>query len=231
MRRLIIPLIALAAMLPARASADEPADMQAAYQAQRDSVSTAAATVIGAIVKNNLDNLRHLGAEIDYKLFSEKFALAIEGKPTGMSVDEANMLLSDIFAEPSAPQALDPAQQQAYVDQAAATEGAVTLPTGTAFIVLTEGEGPMPKAEDTVSVTYTGRLSDGTVFDSTDQPVSFPVGRLVPGFSEGLQHMRPGGTYRLVIPSGAAYGPDGAAGVIPGNAALDFTVTLVGIEK
>lgn len=233
MRRILIPLLAIVALAQSpRAAASEPeAPNQQAYQALSDSVTTAVATAIGEIVKQNIDNLAHAGVNIDHKLFAEKFVLAIEGKSTGMTVKEANDLLNDIFAAQAAQATLDAAQQQAYVDAAAATEGAITLPTGTAFIVLTEGEGPMPKADDTVSVTYTGRLADGTVFDSTEEAVSFPVGRLVPGFSEGLQHMRPGGTYRLVIPASAAYGTEGVPGAIPGNAALDFTVTLQQIEK
>ncbi len=233
MRRILIPILTLAAMLPVSAAASAPqASEKNEYEALSDSVTIAAATAIGEIVKHNLDNFRSMGANIDYKLFSEKFALALEGKSTGMTVAQANDLLNDIFAAPAAPKRLDAAEQQAYVNTAAATEGAVTLPeTHTVFIVITEGEGNMPKASDDVRVTYTGRLADGTVFDSTDEPVTFPVGKLVPGFSEGLQHMRPGGTYRLVIPAPAAYGPDGIPGAIPGNATLNFTVTLVDILK
>ncbi|MDE6557251.1 MAG: FKBP-type peptidyl-prolyl cis-trans isomerase, partial [Duncaniella sp.] len=100
-------------------------------------------------------------------------------------------------------------------------------PSGLVFQVITEGEGAMPQSGERVKVNYTGRLSDGTVFDQTDAPVTFDVDRLVPGFTEGLKMMRPGGTYRLVIPASLGYGDTGAAGVIPPGAALDFTVELV----
>ncbi|MDE5647858.1 MAG: FKBP-type peptidyl-prolyl cis-trans isomerase [Muribaculaceae bacterium] len=77
-----------------------------------------------------------------------------------------------------------------------------------------------------MTVSYEGRLSDGTVFDTTETPIAMTVGTLVPGFNQGLMKMRPGGTYRLVIPAEMGYGREGIPGVIPGNAALDFTVTL-----
>ncbi len=78
---------------------------------------------------------------------------------------------------------------------------------------------------------YTGRFYDGVEFDRTDSPVTFAVADLTPGFSIGLTMMRPGGRYRLAIPSSLAYGPQGIPGAIPGNAALDFTVDLIRIIK
>ena len=104
-------------------------------------------------------------------------------------------------------------------------------PTGLLFEVITEGEGASPTESDQVRVTYTGRLSDGTVFDSTEKPVQFPVGNLVAGFSEGLKMMKPGGDYRIIIPPQLGYGEKGAAGVIPPGAVLDFTIHLNDIVK
>ena len=95
----------------------------------------------------------------------------------------------------------------------------------------TEGEGAQPVSGDEVEVTYTGRLSDGSVFDSTDSPITFGVDRVVPGFSEGLKLMKPGGRYRIVMPASLAYGERGAGGgIIPPGAAVDFTVDLIGIK-
>ena len=124
------------------------------------------------------------------------------------------------------------ASQKAFIDKVAATDGAVTLPGGVVFMVITEGEGPMPKPGEVVSANYTGRLSDGHVFDSTEGegPVDLPVSGVVPGFGEALQHTRPGGTYRFIIPADKAYGPAGIEGAIPGNAALDFTIEVVGVK-
>lgn len=106
-----------------------------------------------------------------------------------------------------------------------------TTPSGLRMQVLEEGTGPQPTTSDIVLVHYTGKLEDGTVFDSTEgkQPVPFPVTGVIPGFTEGLQMMKKGGTYRLKIPSELAYGPTGAGGVIPPNATLDFEIELIDI--
>ncbi len=103
--------------------------------------------------------------------------------------------------------------------------------SGLQLQVLEEGTGPSPTTTDIVLVHYEGKLQDGTVFDSTKgkQPVPFPVTGVIPGFTEGLQMMKKGGTYRLKIPPQLAYGEKGAGGVIPPNAALDFEIQLIDI--
>lgn len=104
-----------------------------------------------------------------------------------------------------------------------------TTDSGLQYRVIAEGEGPHPSATDIVLIDYTGRLEDGTVFDTSEgkQPVPLPVTGSIPGFAEGLQLMRKGGTYQLKIPSELAYGSQGAGGVIPPNADLEFDVTLI----
>ncbi|HEY0625670.1 MAG TPA: FKBP-type peptidyl-prolyl cis-trans isomerase [Allosphingosinicella sp.] len=103
-----------------------------------------------------------------------------------------------------------------------------TTPSGLQYRVIEEGEGAKPAPTDIALIDYTGRLEDGTVFDSTDgkQPTPLPVNGSIPGFAEGLQLMSKGATYRLRIPPELAYGPEGAGGVIPPNATLEFDVTL-----
>lgn len=103
-----------------------------------------------------------------------------------------------------------------------------TTTSGLQYQVLKEGDGPRPAPTDVALIDYTGRLEDGTIFDSTKgrQPVPMPVGGSIPGFSEALQLMNKGSTYRLRIPPKLAYGEQGAGGVIPPNATLDFDVTL-----
>lgn len=81
---------------------------------------------------------------------------------------------------------------------------------------------------------YCGWLTDGTQFDSTyvgGEPATVPLEMVVPGFREGLRRMQPGAIFRLTIPAELAYGEVGAGGVVPPNAALVFTVTLLGIEQ
>ena len=103
-----------------------------------------------------------------------------------------------------------------------------TTESGLQYQVLKAGEGPPPTASDVALIDYTGKLQDGTVFDSTQgkQPVPLPVQGSIPGFSEGLQLMSKGATYRFRIPPQLAYGAEGAGGVIPPDATLDFEVTL-----
>jgi hypothetical protein len=115
----------------------------------------------------------------------------------------------------------------------AGTSGQIYTATasGLQYQVVKEGDGPSPTTTDIVLVHYTGRLQDGTVFDSSEgkQPVPFPVTGVIPGFTEGLQLMKKGGTYRLRIPPNLAYGPTGAVGFIPPNATLDFEIQLLDI--
>lgn len=157
---------------------------------------------------------------------------ALDGDTYGMDQKSADAYLHSamerMYPAPEPPSA---ASQQAFIDSIKGTEGVMVTPSGLLFSVITEGEGEMPTANDVVRVTYTGALADGTVFDSTERPIDLPVNGVVKGFSEGLQMMKPGGTYRLIIPAELGYGERGAGGVIPPGAALDFTVTLLDIVK
>lgn len=107
----------------------------------------------------------------------------------------------------------------------------VTTASGVRLQTIHPGTGPSPTATDIVLIDYTGKLENGTVFDTSEgkQPIPLPVSGSIPGFTEGLLMMKKGGTYRLWIPSALAYGPAGAGGVVPPNANLDFTVKLIDI--
>ena len=107
----------------------------------------------------------------------------------------------------------------------AAAPGSRTLAGGTTIQTLTEGSGPTPAAEDYVLVNYRGTLPDGTVFDE-GQNAPMPVNGVVPGFSNALQAMQPGGKYRIQIPADQGYGAEGG-GPIPPNTDLTFEVELV----
>ncbi len=110
----------------------------------------------------------------------------------------------------------------------------LTTPTGLQYEVLTQGEGAKPGAGDSVTVHYTGKLIDGTVFDSSEErgePATFGVTQVIPGWVEALQMMNEGSKWRLYIPSELAYGPNGAGGVIGPNQTLIFDVTLISVNK
>jgi len=112
--------------------------------------------------------------------------------------------------------------------------GVKTTASGLQYEVITEGNGPSPTAQDKVTVNYKGTLLDGTVFDSSydrGQPVTFPLGSVIPGWTEGLQLMKTGAKYKLYIPSSLAYGERGAGPKIGPNATLTFEVELISVEK
>ncbi len=121
-----------------------------------------------------------------------------------------------------------------YLEQAAKAKGAVKTASGAIVIPLKKGTGPSPTPADTVKVHYTGRLTNGKVFDSSVQrgvPAEFPLGRVIGCWTEGLQKMKAGGKARLVCPPETAYGAEGAPPDIPPNAVLTFEVELLSVVK
>ncbi len=113
-------------------------------------------------------------------------------------------------------------------------EGVVTLSSGLQYKILKKGEGPLPKAEDTVECHYKGSLLDGTVFDSSiarGKPAVFQVGGVIAGWIEALQLMPVGSQWELYIPADLAYGDQGAGETIQPGQTLVFEVELLGIVK
>lgn len=114
-------------------------------------------------------------------------------------------------------------------------DGIQTTASGLQYKVITEGKGDKPKATDTAVVQYKGTLTDGTEFDSSyrhgGKPVSFPINRVIPGWTEGLQLMTPGAKYQFFIPPNLAYGENPPPGSqIPPNSVLIFEVELVNVQ-
>lgn len=109
--------------------------------------------------------------------------------------------------------------------------GVVKLDDGLQYRVITPGTGDSPVVTDTVTVYYKGMLIDGTVFDATNpgEPVSFPLGNLIKGWTEGIQLMKEGSKYEFVIPPDLGYG-DREVGPIPAGSTLVFEVELISIK-
>lgn len=125
------------------------------------------------------------------------------------------------------------ASGEAFLQENAGKDGIITTDSGLQYEIIQEGEGEKPSATDTVTVHYTGRLLDGTVFDSSIQrgePIAFPLNRVIPGWTEGVQLMAPGAKYRFWIPAKLAYGEQGPASIGP-NQVLDFDVELLQVNS
>lgn len=128
-----------------------------------------------------------------------------------------------------------PACSQSDFATAAAKEaGALVTPSGLVYLSLKDGKGDSPAATDGVKVHYKGVLANGTEFDSSykrGQPATFPLNRVIPCWTEGVQRMKPGGKARLTCPPEIAYGSRGAGSAVPPNATLQFEVELLEVIR
>lgn len=167
--------------------------------------------------------------------FKDGLKAAIDGTELAITPEEAQKLIQDYLND-----------LQAKAEEAAKAEGKAFLEknkengevketaSGLQYIVEKEGEGAQPTAEDEVTVHYTGKLLDGTVFDSSvnrGEPATFPLNRVIPGWTEGVQLMKEGAKYTFFIPSDLAYGPQGIPGAIPPHSTLIFEVELIKVVK
>lgn len=122
----------------------------------------------------------------------------------------------------------------AYLENQAKEDGVQATENGILYRIDKEGDGERPLLTETVVVHYTGRLTDGTVFDSSvdrGQPATFPVNGVIPGWTQILQEMPAGSTWEVWIPSDLAYGERGAGEDIPPNSVLNFTIELIEIQS
>ena len=185
------------------------------------------------------NNFKASGIEsINIQDFADGVAAVYYGSQPKMTYDEAKAEIQRFFTELEAKQK-DASEAMAAVNAKAGEDFLAengqrvevkTTASGLQYEVLKEGEGPQPTAADQVVVHYTGKLIDGTVFDSSEErgtPATFGVSQVIPGWVEALQLMKAGSTWRLFIPSALAYGPQGAGGVIGPNQTLIFDVTLL----
>lgn len=186
------------------------------------------------------NNFRASGIDsINVEDFADGVAAVFYGAQPKMTYDEAKTVIRDYFAEMEKKQQAEAAKLgeankaagEAFLAENGKRAEVKTTPTGLQYEVLTEGDGPKPEATDQVEVHYTGKLIDGTVFDSSVDrgiPATFGVTQVIPGWVEALQLMKAGSKWRLFIPSNLAYGPNGAPGSPIGpNSTLIFDVELL----
>lgn len=121
-----------------------------------------------------------------------------------------------------------------FLEKAAKEKDAEQTASGLIYQPITIGTGAQPTASDTVKVHYTGTLIDGKEFDSSvkrGQPVEFPLGQVIPCWTEGVAKMKVGGKAKLICPSDVAYGDQGRPPIIPGGATLIFEVELLDVQQ
>jgi FKBP-type peptidyl-prolyl cis-trans isomerase FkpA/FKBP-type peptidyl-prolyl cis-trans isomerase FklB len=186
-------------------------------------------------------SLQQIGSDLQRDALIAALNDSLDGKESRVPAQEAADIKQAFFKkqgeEKAAEQKITGEQNKAeglkFLAENGKKEGVTTTASGLQYEVLKQGDGAKPKATDKVKVHYRGTLLNGTEFDSSykrGQPISFPLNGVIPGWTEGVQLMNVGSTFKFVIPSELAYGDRGAGPQIgPGNT-LIFEVELLGIE-
>jgi FKBP-type peptidyl-prolyl cis-trans isomerase len=186
------------------------------------------------------NSLKQQGAEFDLDAMIAAVRAVMNNEETLLTTEEASAIRQAYIqqqteqaeAERLAAGSENLEAGQAFLADNAARDGVVVTDSGLQYEVIEAGEGAKPAATDTVTVHYRGTLLDGREFDSSysrGQPAQFPLNRVIPGWTEGVQLMSPGAKYRFYIPSDLAYGERGAGELIGPNATLIFDVELLDI--
>ena len=186
----------------------------------------------GVAVGNNL-KIGGFGEDLSYNVIAKAIQEVIEGNER-MALEQCLELVQSSFVEKQKEEAAKKSEEgAAFLAENGKREGVITTESGLQYEILTEGNGPIPKASDQVSVHYTGMLIDGKVFDSSverGKPQVLGASQVIKGWQEALQKMPVGSKWKLFIPYDLAYGERGAGGAIPPYAALIFEIELLKIE-
>lgn len=173
--------------------------------------------------------------ELNSERFKDGVKVAFDGGTPEIPVEEAQKLITDYLTElQKKAEAAAREAGEKFLEENKKNEKVQVTASGLQYIVEKEGEGAQPSAEDEVTVHYTGKLTDGTVFDSSvnrGEPATFPLNRVIPGWTEGVQLMKEGAKYTFFIPSDLAYGPQGVPNAIPPHSTLIFEVELLKVVK
>ncbi|MPV86057.1 FKBP-type peptidyl-prolyl cis-trans isomerase [Ostreibacterium oceani] len=200
-------------------------------------ISYAVGTQIGETLKNSVNGPIELNQDALFAAISD----ALAGETPKLSAEEMNQVMQTFSQKAIEHQktqaaeaaAKNKAEADALLAENQAKDGVVVTDSGLQYLVVSEGNGDKPTAEDTVRVHYKGTFADGTEFDSSysrGEPAEFPVNAVIPGWVEALQLMSEGGKFELVIPPELAYGDQGPANIGPSRA-LKFEVELIEIVK
>ena len=196
---------------------------------------------LGMSIGQNLVGTGVKESDIDFDDLLRGIKVVFSGEDPAIPVDESNQVLKTYF-DGLEREMEEMRKQQAEIEKEKAKEflannkqkpGVKVTDSGLQYKVLEEGTVlQWPKSHSRVRVHYEGRLQDGTVFDSSyerNTPAEFGLNQVIPGWTEGVQLMKPGSKYEFYIPPQLGYGERGIPGVIPGNSVLIFTVELLDI--
>lgn len=186
--------------------------------------------------------LSGIGEELNYERLQLGLKDGFDGNKALLTLEEMQNVQQE-FAEKmkarqeaqiKALQEKNKADGDAYLAANKARAGVIVTESGLQYEVVKEGTGAVPTAEDTVTVHYKGTMIDGKVFDDSNargEAATFGVTQVIPGWSEVLQLMKEGASYRVVIPPSLAYGEQGVPPMIEPNSVLVFEVDLLSVEK
>jgi len=214
-------------------SSDKGAPME--LKTQKDKASYSIGVSIGK-------NLKDQKVEIQTDILVKGLLDAYTGAKTQLTEKEMGDVLTQFQQEIMAKAQEEAAKKggenkskgEKFLEDNKNKPGVKTTPSGLQYTVISEGTGPKPTASSTVKVHYTGKLIDGTTFDSSvdrGEPIEFPLNGVIKGWTEGVQLMSKGSKYKFFIPSDLAYGDRGAGNAIGPNETLVFEVELLDIVK
>lgn len=194
-------------------------------------------------------NFKAQGIGIDANAFSQGLNDALAGKDLQMTQEQRQQVIKEFQQKLMAKQKEKMAEKikqlkqkaeenkkrgDAFLAANAKKKGVVSLPSGLQYKIIAAGKGNKPTAQDTVEVEYTGKLINGTVFDSSEKagkPVEFKLNQVIPGWTEALQLMKEGANWEIYVPAKLAYGQRGIGGPIGPNETLIFNIKLLSVKK
>ena len=206
-----------------------------ALKNEKDKVSYSIGTQIG-------NNFKNQSMDVDVDLIAKGIKDALSGGKLLMTEKEIKETITALQKDMMAKQAermkvvaeKNRKEGETFLADNKKKEGVKTTPSGLQYKVIKDGNGPTPKMADTVTVNYRGTLINGTEFDSSykrEEPATFPVNSVIPGWTEALQLMKVGSKWQLFVPANLAYGEQGAGPQIGPNSTLIFEVELTAINK
>ncbi|AJC67916.1 MULTISPECIES: FKBP-type peptidyl-prolyl cis-trans isomerase [Dickeya] len=227
-----------AATAPAAADAAKAAAGQ--FKSDEEAAAYALGASLGRYMDNSLKEQEKLGIKLDKQQLIQgvQDAFADKSKLSDEEIEKTLQSFEGRVKEAAQAKMQQDAKDNAdkgtkFRDAFAKEKGVKKTESGLLYQVEKEGTGAAPKDSDTVVVNYKGTLVDGTEFDNSykrGEPLSFRLDGVIPGWTEGLKHVKKGGKIKLVIPPALAYGEAGVPG-IPANSTLVFDVELLDIKS